>query len=143
MKHLKTFEAMFDFLKKSKSKSTQPTKKEEEVVPVKSTNPNHQLHQDREFFDFRISDFAKFVKFCKEKKIYDLILAASDADKVLLGDNMKNETDWKESFRDLDGKFQISFESDDKVWYARVDAYNATDYPLAVYDEELKKYVKW
>jgi hypothetical protein len=40
MKHLKTFEAMFDFLKKSKSKSTQPTKKEEEVVPVKSTNPN-------------------------------------------------------------------------------------------------------
>ena len=32
MKHLKTFEAMFDFLKKSKP--TQPAKKEE-VVPFK------------------------------------------------------------------------------------------------------------
>lgn len=148
MKHLKTFEAMFDFLKKSKP--TQPTKKEEEVVPVKSTNPNHQLHQDGEYFDFRISDFAKFVKFCKEKNIYDLILVAADKNKVLLGDNMKNETDWKESFLDLDGKFQISFAGSiasggsgkDEIYYARVDACNATEYPLAVYDEELKKYLE-
>ena len=142
MKHIKTFEAMFDFFKKSK----QPVKKEE-VVPVKSTNPNHQLHQDREVFDFRISDFAKFVKFCKEKNIYDLILAASDKDKVLLGDNMKNETDWKKSFIDLDGNFNIIFTGAsrkiDEIWYARVDASNDTEYPLAVYDEELKKYVEY
>ena len=142
MKHIKTFEAMFDFFKKSK----QPVKKEE-VVPVKSTNPNHQLHQDREVFDFRISDFAKFVKFCKEKNIYDLILAASDKDKVLLGDNMKNETDWKKSFRDLDGNFNIIFtgasRKRDEIWYERVDASNDTEYPLAVYDEELKKYVEY
>ena len=143
MKHLKTFEAMFDFLKKSKP--TQPAKKEE-VVPVKSTNPNHQLHQDREVFDYGISDFAKFVKFCKEKNIYDLILVAADKDKVLLGDNMKNETDWKESFLDLDGNFNIIFtgssRKNDEIWYARVDACNATEYPLAVYDEELKKYLE-
>ena len=83
MKHLKTFEAMFDFLKKSKP--TQPAKKEE-VVPFKSTNPDHQLHQDGETFHFGISDFVKFVTFCKEKKIYDLILAVmrKDVPKILL-----------------------------------------------------------
>ena len=140
MKYLKTFEGMFDFFKKSKPTPTQPT---QEVAPSKSSNPNHQLHQDGEFFDFRISDFAKFVKFCKEKKIYDLILAASDRNKVLLGDNrMKNESDWKNSFRyDLDGKFKISFKRGGEVWYARVDAVNASSYFLAVYDEKLKKYV--
>ena len=146
MKHIKTFEAMFDFFKKSK----QPVKKEE-VVPVKSTNPNHQLHQDREVFDFRISDFAKFVKFCKEKNIYDLILAASDKDKVLLGDNMKNETDWKNSFLDKNGDFNIIFTGSiasggtgkDEIYYSRVDAHNDTSYPLAVWDEELKKYVAY
>jgi hypothetical protein len=152
MKHLKTFEGMFDFLKKSK----QPVKKEE-VVPVKSNNPDHQLHQyDEELkesskvFHFGISDFAKFVKFCKEKKIYDLILAA-DADKVLLGDNMKNETAWKNSFFDKNGNFNIIFTGsiasggtgEDVIYYARADAHNATRYPLAVYDEELKKYVEY
>jgi hypothetical protein len=87
------------------------------------------------------------VKFCKEKNIYDLILVAADKDKVLLGDNMKNETDWKESFLDLDGNFNIIFtgasRKNDEIWYARVDASNATEYPLAVYDEELKKYVEY
>ena len=158
MKHLKTFEGMFDFFKKSKP--TQPTQQTptqqtqtqqtqqtptQEVVPSKSSNPNHQLHEDGEFFDFRISDFAKFVKFCKEKKIYDLILAAADRNKVLLGDDrMKNESGWKNSFRyDLNGKFQISFERGGEVWYARVDAVNATSYCLAVYDEKLKKYVEY
>ena len=153
MKHLKTFEAMFDFLKKSK----QPVKKEE-VVPVKSNNPDHQLHQydeelkeSRKVFHFGISDFAKFVKFCKEKNIYDLILAASDKDKVLLGDNMKNETDWKNSFLDKNGDFNIIFTGSiasggtgkDEIYYSRVDAHNDTSYPLAVYDEELKKYVEY
>jgi hypothetical protein len=153
MKHLKTFEGMFDFFKKSK----QPVKKEE-VVPVKSNNPDHQLHQyDEELkesskvFHFGISDFAKFVKFCKEKKIYDLILAAADADKVLLGDNMKNETAWKNSFFDKNGNFNIIFTGsiasggtgEDVIYYARADAHNATRYPLAVYDEKLKKYVEY
>ena len=116
-----------------------------------STNPNHQLHQDDETFHFRISDFAKFVTFCKEKKIYDLILKASDDDKVLLGNNTKNEAAWKQKFIDKDGDFNISFAGSiasggsgkDEIWYARSDAYNATSYPLAVYDEKLKKYVEW
>jgi len=152
MKHLKTFEGMFDFFKKSKPTQETPTQETptqqtptQEVVPSKSSNPNHQLHEDGEFFDFRISDFAKFVKFCKEKKIYDLILAAGDRNKVLLGDNrMKNESGWKDSFRyDLDGKFQIIFRRGGEVWYARVDAVNASSYCLAVYDEKLKKYVEF
>ena len=155
MKYLKKYnEEFFDKLfkwKKTEEKPTQPVKKQE-VVPFKSTNPDHQLHQDGEVFYFRISDFAKFVTFCKEKKIYDLILKASDDDKVLLGDNMKNETDWKKSFRDKDGDFTIEFTGNepgkaqtgrDEIYYARVDAYNATDYPLAVYDEKLKKYVEY
>jgi len=140
--------------KKTEEKPTQPVKKQE----VESNNPDHQLHQyDEELkesgkvFHFGISDFAKFVKFCKEKKIYDLILAAADADKVLLGDNMKNETAWKNSFFDKDGDFNIEFTGSiasggtgkDEIYYARVDANNYTSYPLAVYDEKLKKYVEY
>jgi hypothetical protein len=133
--------------KKTEEKPTQPVKKQE----VESTNPDHQLHKEGEVFNFNISDFAKFVKFCKEKKIYDLILAA-DADKVLLGDNMKNETAWKNSFFDKDGDFNIIFTGNepgsaqtgrDEIYYARVDANNSESYPLAVYDEELKKYVEY
>jgi hypothetical protein len=133
--------------KKTEEKPTQPVKKQE----VESNNPDHQLHKEDEVFHFGISDFAKFVKFCKEKKIYDLILAAADADKVLLGDNMKNETAWKNSFFDKDGDFNIEFTGSiasggtgkDKIYYARVDANNYTSYPLAVYDEKLKKYVEY
>jgi hypothetical protein len=133
--------------KKTEEKPTQPVKKQE----VESNNPDHQLHKEGEVFDFGISDFAKFVKFCKEKKIYDLILAAADADKALLGDNMKNETAWKNSFFDKDGDFNIIFTGSiasggtgkDEIYYARVDAHNYTSYPLAVYDEKLKKYVEY
>ena len=136
---------------KSKPKPNPDQSKGEEVVPFKSTNPNHQLHQDGETFHFGISDFAKFVTFCKEKKIYDLILKASDDDKALLGNNTKNEAAWKKDFIDKDGDFNISFggsiasggSGKDEIWYAKSDAYNATDYPLAVYDEKLKKYVEW
>ncbi len=136
MKHIKTFESMFDFFKKSK-----PTQSDEKQEVVASSNP---MSPERQTFSFGISDFAKFVKFCKEKKIYDILLAEADKGEALIGDNMKNEAAWKYFFRfDLDGQFKITFENGE-VYYALIDANNASFYPLYVeWDEKLKKYVRY
>jgi len=134
----------------------------------KSNNPNYELHVNDEQVCFSISEFEKFVEFCNEKGIYDLFLDASDSGQSPgIGDNVKFESDWRESFIDRDGVFCIKFgvysprygvtlssliksaqeehnlnDTKSKIYYGRIDAYNAMNWPLAVYDEELKKYVK-
>ena len=134
----------------------------------KSNNPNYELHVNDEQVCFSISEFEKFKEFCMEKGIYDIFLDAGDDNRPGLDDkNMKFESDWRESFIDRDGIFCIYFnvhsipynislnsliksaqeehnlnDTKSEIYYGRIDAYNATDWPLAVYDEELKKYVK-
>ena len=134
----------------------------------KSNNPNYELHVNDEQVCFSISEFEKFRDFCIEKGIYDVFLDAADSGRNLLDDNMKFESDWRKDFIDRDGVFCIYFnvhsiphgislssliksvqdqhnlnDTKSKIYYGRIDAYNAMEYPLAVYDEELKKYVKY
>jgi hypothetical protein len=133
----------------------------------KSNNPNYELHVNDEQVCFSISEFEKFRDFCIEKGIYDIFLDAADDSRPGIDDNVKFESDWRESFIDRDGVFCIKFnvfsklhkislssliksaqdehnlnDTKSKIYYGRIDAYNAMNYPLAVYDEELKKYVK-
>ena len=123
---------------------------EELDLPMKeSNNPHHQLHVKDESTCFSISEFEKFEEFCNEMGIYDLFLDAADDNRPLLGDNVKFESDWRESFVDRDGIFCIHFggrssgENRDNIFYSRRDANYYMHHPLAVYDEELKKYVKY
>jgi len=135
-------------------------------LPMKeSNNPNHELHLNNKVFDFYISDFKKFVEFCNEKGIYDIFLEAADDESTSswarnshLDDNIKYEDDWRKIYRSRDGVrsdtvFNIIYRNPnngdkgraprDEIWYSWVDAHRDMAYPLAVYDEELKKYVRW